>query len=51
MKALKTIATIVLGIGALAIFNESESYLPNLVGIACFCLALYINRDKAQEAQ
>lgn len=51
MKAIKIIATIVLGIVSLAIFNEGESYLPNLVGMAAFALALYINRDKVQEAQ
>lgn len=51
MKTIKIIATVVLGIVSLAIFNEGSSYIPNLVGIAAFCLALYINRDKVQEAQ
>lgn len=51
MKTIKLIVTIVLGIISLAIFNEGESFVPNFVGMAAFALALYINRDKVQEAQ
>ena len=45
MKTLKLFASILLGLGCFLIFNESESFAPNLVGIACAALLVYINRN------
>lgn len=49
MKTIKIIATILLGIVSLAIFNEGESFVPNFVGMAAFYLALYINRNNTPD--
>lgn len=45
MKTLKLLASILLGLGCFLIFNESDSFTPNLVGIACAALLIYINRN------
>ena len=43
MKTIKVIATVVLGIASLAIFNEGESFMPNLFGLFCLALLVAIN--------
>lgn len=46
MKAVKTIANIVLAFGAVLIFNESSTFVPNILGLACMALLIWINADK-----
>ena len=43
MKTLKLIISIMLAIGGFAIFNESESFAPNVFGIFCLALLVAIN--------
>ena len=46
MKTIKTIANIVLIMGAMLTFNESDNFVINIIGIACLGALLTINRDK-----
>lgn len=43
MKALRLTINIVLGFGCFAMLNDSDSFIPNLVGLACFGLLILIN--------
>ena len=45
MNAVKLIINIVLAVGCFLVFNESDSFTPNFVGLACFVVLLYINRN------
>lgn len=49
MKKIKIIlvwiVSIVLAICGFAIFNESDSFIPNIVGLACWAAFAYIHRD------
>ena len=45
MNAVKLIINIVLAVGCFLVFNESDSFTPNVVGLACFVALLYINRN------
>lgn len=45
MNTLKLILNIVLAVGCFLVFNESDSFTPNFVGLACFVALLYINRN------
>jgi len=49
MKTLKTIINFLLCVGLLLVFNESETFIPNLVGLACFFGLIALNKDKAQQ--
>lgn len=51
MKTLKTIISIILAIGIFGVFNESESFAPNFVGLACFVGLILLNKDKAKECR
>lgn len=42
-KTLKTIINIALGFGTLLVFNESDYFAWNLLGIACFACLLWLN--------
>ena len=42
-KIIRLVINIILGIGCFAVFNESDSFTPNLIGLACFALLLLIN--------
>lgn len=42
-KTLKTIINIALGFGTLLVFNESDYFVWNLVGIACFACLIFFN--------
>lgn len=46
MKALKTIINIILCLGLFLVFNESDTIIPNLIGLACFGLLIAFNADK-----
>ena len=43
MRTLRLIFNILLGIGCFLVFNDSETFIPNLVGLACFALLIIIN--------
>ena len=32
--------------GAVLIFNESSTFVPNILGLACMALLIWINADK-----
>ena len=49
MKTFKTIINIMLGIGFFAVFNESDTIIPNLIGLACFAALIIINGDYKTE--
>lgn len=51
MRTIKTIINIVLCVGVLLVFNESDTFTPNLIGIACFIGLIALNKDKAEAAQ
>lgn len=51
MKTIKTIINIMLGIGFFAVFNESETFWPNIIGLACFAALIIINGDYKAEQQ
>lgn len=42
-KIIRLIINIILGFGCFLVFNDSESFTPNLIGIACFALLIAIN--------
>lgn len=46
MKAIKLIVSIILVIGGMLVFNESDTFTPNLIGLACFALLVVVNIDK-----
>ena len=43
MKTLRLIVSILLAIGGFAIFNEGESFMPNMFGLFCLALLVAIN--------
>lgn len=48
MKAIKTTANIVLGIGCLAVLNENiEALWVNLIGFGCIALLCVINAPES----
>ena len=46
MRTLRTILSIVLALGGMLIFNESDSFTPNFIGLACLALLVAINIDE-----
>jgi hypothetical protein len=46
MKTLRIIMSILLAIGGMLVFNESNSITPNFIGILCLALLVVINIDK-----
>lgn len=42
-KTFKTIINIALGFGTLLVFNESDYFVWNLLGIACFACLIFFN--------
>lgn len=42
-KIFKNIINIALGFGTLLVFNESDYFVWNLLGIACFACLIFIN--------
>lgn len=50
MKALSIIIDILLGIGISLVFNESETFVPNFIGLACAAILVYKHRNDPQQA-
>lgn len=42
----KWVVNIILGLGCWLIVNESDTFVPNFIGLACAALLIVINRDK-----
>ena len=42
-KTFKNIINIALGFGTLLVFNESDYFVWNLLGIACFACLIFFN--------
>ena len=43
IKIIRLVINIILGIGCFGVFNESDSFTPNLIGLVCFLALLAIN--------
>lgn len=43
------VASLTLIICGFAVFNESESFLPNIIGLACWFTLFYLHRDKKSQ--
>lgn len=46
LNILRWLANAILMVGLFGIFNEGDSFLPNLVGLGCFALLILINKNK-----
>lgn len=46
MKTIKLIVSIILAFGGMLIFNESNTFTPNFIGLACLALLVVVNLDK-----
>lgn len=44
LNALRWCANIILGLGCWLIVNEGDSFVPNIIGLACAALLIVINR-------
>ncbi len=47
MKTIKIILTIIFALGGMMVFNDSESFTPNFIGLACWAVVIALNADKA----
>lgn len=47
MKTIRTILTIIFALGGMMIFNEGDTFTPNLIGLACWAVVIALNADKA----
>lgn len=45
MKTVKIIINIILGLLSFMVFNESDTFLPNIIGLFCIALLIAINVD------
>ena len=51
MKTISLIIDIILAIvGFACFFSEGSTFIPNMIGIACFVLLIYKHRKDPQEA-
>lgn len=50
MKTLSIIIDIILCIGLVLVFNESDTFVPNLIALACFALLIYKHRNDPEKA-
>ena len=42
---IRWVANVLLGLGCFLVLNESDSFVPNFIGLACYILLIIINRD------
>ena len=50
MKHFKSLLNLALCVGVVLVFNESETFLPNLVGLACLAALVWLNANDKEEA-
>ena len=46
LEILRKVANVPLCIGVFAVFNESDTFVPNFIGLACAALLIVINRER-----
>lgn len=50
MKTFKSILNLVLYVGVVLVFNESDTFLSNLIGLACLAALVWLNANDKEEA-
>lgn len=50
MKAFKSLINLALCVGVVLVFNESDTFLPNLIGLACLAALVWLNANDKVEA-
>ena len=50
MKHFKSLLNLALCVGVVMVFNESETFLPTLVGLACLAALVWLNANDKEEA-
>lgn len=43
VKIIRLVINIILAMGCFMVLNESDSFTPNIIGLACFALLIAIN--------
>ena len=43
LQHIRWAVNVLLGLGCLLVFNESDSFVPNFIGLACYILLLIVN--------
>ena len=46
----KSIISLALCVGVVLVFNESDTFLPNLIGLACLAALVWLNANNKEEA-
>ena len=46
----KSILNLALCVGVVLVFNESDTFLPNLIGLACLAALVWLNANDKEEA-
>lgn len=46
-KTLRWCANAILCVGLIGVVNESDTFIPNFIGLGCFIILIIINKDKA----
>lgn len=50
MKTFKAILNLALCVGVVLVFNESDTFLPNLIGLTCLAALVWLNANDKEEA-
>lgn len=50
MKTFKSLINLALCVGVVLVFNESDTFLPNLVGLVCLAALVWLNANDKEEA-
>lgn len=50
MKTFKAILNLALCVGVVLVFNESDTFLPNLIGLTCLAALVWLNANENEEA-
>lgn len=51
MKLISLIIDIVLGLGIMLVFNDSDTFTPNFIGLSCFGLLIFKHRHDVKTEQ
>lgn len=51
MKHFKSIINLALCVGVVLVFNESDTFLPNLVGLACLAALVWLNANENENEE
>ena len=47
----KSILNLALCVGVVLVFNESDTFLPNLVGLACLAALVWLNANESENEE